>query len=235
MGEIAPTDATPDQEVQTPLSEVPGGSEPPSRFETMFSPAPPEMPAEKTSPTFTDKFTPDAATLGEAAETTARGVSTGLVGFAPAVAGGAVGFKAGVAASALFPPAAPVIVPLATIGGIAAGWFAGEKAQEFTEPLGLTAREEKVAPHLRPYHVGGSAFGATIPMAGLPVGLAKTGFEFAAKGWLGKWGNAVLRTAKESPGWFTAVELGAGATSGIGEGVSEALNPGELWPRFYYG
>ncbi len=186
------------------------------------------------------------------AATLVEGINRGMTETGGMGLGAYGGFKAGVplaaAASAAFPPAAPVTAPVVlgatTIAGALTGGYLINELNEYFFPE---------APLRRGLYEGGRTFGGGILPLPVPYLAASRNAALGPamhirdyvkkqKGRLGKQSEffkpleatpaeKVLETVITRPTSFAALEVGAAGTSALAGGVSEELDPGNVLKR----
>lgn len=178
---------------------------------------------ETPAPDFLEDARP---TLGQRAETAAKGTAAGAIRDAPVVAGALAGFKLGMPLAA---KAAPVMGPFAaaipvvtTATGAGYGFLAGQFAER-------NLFDEETDPRLVPYREGGKTFGSAIATAPAAFFLPVAG---PTSGRVATFVSIIGETARRNPKVFAATEGLTAGTMGLAGGAAESRFPGQAGVRF---
>lgn len=160
--------------------------------------------------------------LAMAAQQFSAGTAEGAGGLAGMLKGGALGLKA------------PVPHPFARggfaiLGGLT-GLFGGTAVvDEALDYFGVDDPED-LPEDQRPLAYGVRSLGGAAPFLVAPYAAAARNVQLVDQG-VGKLVNQIIRTAKESPKAFGALETSSALTAATAAGVAEELAPGETGTR----
>ena len=174
------------------------------------------------------------ATAMQKIDVAAQGANVGIIRTGSTMAGAIAGTKAGTMIAPFLGPAAPAAPVIGMIAGGTIGYFGGEEAIDVLAPTGITYNSlDDVPEEMRPYAVGGEAFGGAMTPGGAIQTAARMGTtldDMTKTGWLL---NRFISSAKEAPKQFAATEVGLATGAGLGGSIAESYYPGDPAARMY--